>query len=351
MHNYIYSSSCVRLYQPVFKQMKNIIVIGASAGGMAAINKIISGLQPEMDAAFLVVLHMSRNSNADNIAAIFQRQTNIPCHVANNNVQIEVGNLYLAQQDHHLMVSDGLIKINQGPHENRYRPSIDVLFRSAAVNYGNRAIGIILSGMLEDGTSGMWAIHNCGGVCVVQDPQDAEFEDMPKSVLNQIPVNHIAFASDIPTLLQHILANPLPAQTPIPKELEIEAYITEKMMSNIDWLKDIAAHSNFVCPDCGGGLWAIKNDPMHRYRCHTGHVYNEKILSEIQDEKIEESVWVSIRMLEEKLNLLLLQQQRADDSEQNRSLYYTRRVQDITTHITRLKKLLRMLHDSPHDAE
>jgi two-component system chemotaxis response regulator CheB len=332
--------------------MRNIIVIGASAGGIAAINTVISGISPTINAAILIVTHLSRKSNAENIANILQRHTSLPCHVAVNNTVIVPGNIYLAPQDHHLMVSDGMIRTNQGAHENKYRPSIDVLFRSVAVNYGNSAIGVILTGMLEDGTSGMWAIKNCGGICIVQDPLDAEFPDMPRSVLNKITVDYNVEVSKIPAVLEEILNKPLPEYKPIPNELRIEANITQKMMSHINDLKSIADHSDFICPDCGGGLWAVKNDPMHRYRCHTGHVYNEKVLNEIQDEKIEESIWVSVRMLEEKLNLLKLMEKRdSEESSGNRSVYYQKREQDISIHIERLKKLLVTLHKDLNDPD
>ena len=261
---------------------------------------------------------------------------------------IEPGNMYLAPQDHHVMVKDGMLKINQGPHENKYRPSIDVLFRSAAVNYGNRVIGIVLTGMLEDGTSGMWAIKSCGGICIIQDPVDAEYPDMPQSVVNKIQVDYTGFLEDIPVIINTIIANPLPPAVPIPPELQVEADITEQMMTRIDQLEKIADHSNFVCPDCGGGLWAIKNDPSKRYRCHTGHVYTEKLLGDIQDAKIEESIWVCIRMLEEKSNMLSLMEKRSDDKS-SRPQYYQNRISDINTHISRLKKLLIVLHKNLHE--
>jgi len=327
----------------IFASMRNIIVIGASAGGLQAINKVISGLSNEIDAAVMIVLHLSRKSNAHNLAAILQRHTAMQCHVATNDTIIERGNIYLAPQDHHLMVKDRLLKINQGAHENKYRPSIDVLFRSAAVTYGNRVIGIVLTGMLEDGTSGMWAIKSCGGICIVQHPDEAEYSDMPRSVINKIQVDYKANLEDIANIIKRSIANPLPPKMSIPNELQLEANLTEQMMSHINDLEKIADRSNFVCPDCGGGMWAVKNDPVHRYRCHTGHVYTEKLLSDMQDEKIEESIWVSIRMLEEKLNLLLLMEKREGETSA-RSSYYKTRVEDMNKHISRLKKLLSVLH-------
>jgi len=328
--------------------MRNIIVIGASAGGIGAVKKMVMGLSADLDAAFVVVLHLSTKSNAQNIADILQKQTSLRCLVARDNMLIESGNMYLAPQDNHLMVKAGLLKVNQGPHENKYRPSIDVLFRSAAVSYGNRTIGIILTGMLEDGTSGMWAVKSCGGICIVQDPVEAEYPDMPQSVINKVQADYRVYLDAIPVIIKKIVANALPPSVPVPSGLKVEAEITEQMMSHIEQLEQIADHSNFVCPDCGGGLWAIKNDPTHRYRCHTGHVYTEKLLAELQDAKIEESVWVSIRMLEEKSNMSLLMKERNSD-DPVRAQYYQNRINDIDAHVNRLKKLLILMHNDFND--
>jgi two-component system chemotaxis response regulator CheB len=236
-----------------------------------------------------------------------------------------------------------LLYLTAGPHENKYKPSIDVLFRSAAVNFGNRIIAVILTGMLEDGTSGMSAVKKSGGIGIVQNPADAEFSSMPLSVLSNIEVDYQADLLAIPQIITSILSNPLPAAIPIPNEIQIEARITKNMMSNIDDLKSFADHSDYVCPDCGGGLWAVRDDPA-RYRCHTGHVYTEKLLRLLQDEKIEESVWVSIRMLEEKSNLLKVMGARQTDDGARQS-GYLRRIEDNEAHINRLKLLLKELTD------
>jgi two-component system chemotaxis response regulator CheB len=322
-------------------QVRNIIVIGASAGGFPIINKLLAGFSGKEDAAFIAVVHMSRKSNSGIIANTFQKNTALKCTVASDGMEIKKGHLYLALPDHHLMLKDSTLRINQGPHENKYRPSIDVLFRSAAVEYGHRTIGVILTGMLEDGTSGMWAIKRSGGICIVQDPAEAQFSDMPRSVLNKIVVDYQASIDEIPGIINELINKPLPAEKAIPAELQIEADITEKMMSDINQLKKIADHSDFICPDCGGGLWAVKNDPLHRYRCHTGHVYTEKLLQELQDENIEESIWVAIRILEEKLNLLLLMARRESEvGEIEIAASHQKRVNEMTKHISRLKAFL-----------
>jgi two-component system chemotaxis response regulator CheB len=321
--------------------MRNVIVIGASAGGIAAIKELLAGLRAGIDASILVVIHLSRSSNAKAIASVFQKYTSMYCEVAENGMPIERGHLYIAPEDHHLMVEDGFLYINQGAPENRYRPSIDVLFRSTAVAYNNRVIAVILTGMLEDGTSGTIAVKRCGGVAIVQNPDDAQFSSMPTSVVNSLHVDYHSDLADIASVIHQVLDSPLPEPIEVPKEIEIEANITRRMMSDIDVMTSIADRSDFVCPDCGGGLWSVRDEPTHRYRCHTGHVYTEKLLQEIQDERIEESIWVSIRMLEEKVNLMKVMASRnGEATDAPRHKGYSRRVDEINSHITRLKKLL-----------
>lgn len=321
--------------------LRNLIVIGASAGGIKAISTIIEKLPETIDAAIMIVLHVSIKSNATIISEIFQRKTALECSVATEGAIIEKGKIYLAPPDFHLMVKDSVMHLNQATKENKQRPSINILFRSAAVHFANRTIGIILTGMLDDGTSGMYAIKQCGGICIIQDPSEAEYPSMPKNVLSTIEVDYNAVLKEIPDILQHILSKPLPPSIAVPKDLITEVHLTEKMMSNMDALKKISDKSDFVCPECGGGLWKIKKDPTHRYRCHTGHVYSEQFLKELQDLKIEESIWVSIRMLEEKQSMLKLLETRSHTSENNKTVsLYVKRREEVQEHIHRLKSLL-----------
>ena len=298
------------------KKPTYIIVIGASAGGIPAISSLCAGLPADLPAAVFVVLHMSALSSAERLARIFQRHTDLVCQAAGDGEIIKAGHLYVAQPNHHLLLGEGVMKLNQGTRENKYRPSIDVLFRSAAVAYRSRVIGIILTGMLEDGTSGMYAIKRCGGICIVQEPDEAQYSDMPQSVLNRLEVDYRLPVADMGSLLAQLAERPVSTAPEVPRELAIEAKITEDMTSTIDQLKQIGDKSDFVCPDCGGGLYAVRNDPAHRYRCYTGHVYTEQLLQDIQGLHLEESVWVSIRMLEERHNLLLLMADHAGEAGQ-----------------------------------
>jgi two-component system chemotaxis response regulator CheB len=326
------------------KKIKKIIVIGASAGGIPAIKTLLTDLPPDLKAAVFVVLHVSSRSSGWNLAKIFQKHTTLVCKPGTDGELIEPGYLYIAPPNHHMMLKNGKVSTNQGTRENKYRPSIDVLFRSAAVAYGVQVVGIVLTGLLEDGTSGMSAIKRCGGTCIVQEPDDAEYSDMPQSVLNKIRVDHQVPLTEMGALLKTILHKPLAKRVPVPRELQVEADITEKMMTTINDLKEIGIKSDFVCPDCGGSLYAIKNDPAPRYRCHTGHVYTQNTLYDVQGLHLEESVWISIRMLEERYNLLLLMATNAKESGMDEIAGSNiSRAAEMEKHIERLKVVLAKL--------
>ncbi|MGY3211416.1 chemotaxis protein CheB [Mucilaginibacter sp. HD30] len=321
--------------------IKYIIVIGASAGGFKAVTELISRLPPDLPTAIFIVMHLARSSSPEIIRHHLEKFSSYECRIAVDEEEIQKGKIYLAPADFHLLIKKDRMKLTKGPHENRYRPSIDALFRSAAANYDSRVIGIILSGMLDDGTSGMSAIKRSGGTCLVQDPQDATYPDMPASVLKQVDVDHRVPVADMGYILDDIFTRPSKPHVSIPDDVQLEADITERMISDVDEMAKIGEHSNFTCPDCGGGLWRIKNDPIKRYRCHTGHVYTEGTLAEKQNEALEESLWVCIRMLEERRNLLMIMAGRTGSNGQTISDRDEHgRAAELHMHIERLKELL-----------
>ena len=320
-------------------EIKTIIVIGASAGGIEAVTQLVGKIPPDLPIALFVVIHISKRSVPEVIVNQLQKKTAYRCLIPADGDEINAGCLYLAPPDLHLLLKKGFVRLVKGPHENYWRPSIDVLFRSAAANYDSHVIGIILSGMLDDGTSGMSAISRSGGTSIVQEPSEAEFMDMPMSVINNVNVDYRVSITDMGYIIDDLLSKPRHDDKPIPEDVKIEADITERMVSNIDSLGKIAERSNFSCPDCGGGLWKIKTEAAGRYRCYTGHVYTEKLLLEKQGEGIEESLWVSIRMIEERRNLLLNMAWRNKDNPVAHD-DYQQRADIMNTHIDRLKDLL-----------
>jgi two-component system chemotaxis response regulator CheB len=333
--------------------IKQIIVIGASAGGLQAVSRLIKNLPPDLPIVLFVVIHLSKRSSAEIISRHLQKNTtSYTCVVANDREEFKVGHLYVAPPEHHLFIKEGYIRLTNGPHENRWRPAIDVLFRSAAAAYDSLVTGIILTGMMDDGTSGLVAIKRSGGTCIVQEPEEAEYMDMPVSALSNVDVDHRLLLADIGNVIMENLKNPKQPVQQIPEDIKIEASITERMTSSIEDMEKIATHSNYTCPDCGGGLWAMKNEKLSRYRCHTGHVYTEKVLLEKQSEEMEESLWVCTRMMEERRNILQTMAWR--DKEQGLSTryeLYQKRADDLNGHIGRLKELLVSVSHAEPDSD
>jgi two-component system chemotaxis response regulator CheB len=327
---------------------KHIIVIGASAGGLPVILSLVSTLRTDLDAAIFIVLHISKTAIAEVILQTIQKKTTLTCVVPLNNDEIKRGCLYLAPADHHLFLKKGTIAITYGPTENRFRPSIDVLFRSAAAAYAWRVTGIILTGLLDDGTSGMDAIKRSGGTCIVQEPSEAEFDSMPTSVLKNVDVDYQVSVNDMPFVLEDIFSRKVDPNVQVPEDVAIEAGITGDMTSAISKLALIGEHSNYSCPDCGGNLWKITHDRVPRYRCHTGHAYTEKTLLEKQEEVLVESLWVSIRMMEQQRNLLLALIAKKNSADTHLAAL-NERAEQMKIHIERLKVVVLTLGSNRQD--
>lgn len=187
-------------------ELKNIITIGASAGGIAAVSRLVTTFQQDMNAAVFIVIHVSVHSEAGVILHTIQKNTSWQCTVPADQEVIKSGTIYLAPSDHHMMVEKGIISINRGAFENYMRPSVDVLFRSAAAAYNSRVTGIILTGLLDDGALGMYAIKRCGGLCMVQDPEEAEYPDMPLNVLKIVEVDYKVAINEMGYILSDLFS-------------------------------------------------------------------------------------------------------------------------------------------------
>jgi len=186
---------------------RDLIVIGASAGGLRAVGHIAHLLPATLSASVLVVLHLSSTSRGM-VASVLSRRTSLPVKQAEHGDQLLPGRIYVAPADHHLVLGPSGLELNQGPRVNRARPAIDPLFLSAALLYGQRVIGVVLTGFLHDGTAGLAAIKQAGGLAIVQDPVDAEFPDMPGRALAGTAVDYCAPLSEIPGLLAGLASGP-----------------------------------------------------------------------------------------------------------------------------------------------
>lgn len=280
------------------------IVVGSSAGGLTALTELVSQLKPGMNASVFIVMHLSRKGISDFLTHRLQQYTSLPCEIARHEAPFRKGHIYVAPPNHHLLIRENKMIIGYGPEENRWRPSIDVLFRSAAVAYSNHAIGIVITGLLDDGTAGMLAIKKCGGICIVQDPNEAEYPDMPLSVLSHMEADYCISLAEMGFTLQELTKNGVVKKAEIPPEIAKEAEIAEKVATGIDVVQDMGEQTVYGCPDCGGAMWALKNDNLTRYRCHIGHSYSENDLVVKQAHSLEATLWVALRMMEDRKNLL-----------------------------------------------
>lgn len=281
-------------------EAKRLVAIGGSSGGLEAVRVIASGLPRDFPAAICVVLHMAADPPGM-LEAILSRAGALPAIRAATGMRIEAGHMYVAPPDHHLLVEPGTLRLTRGPRENRFRPAIDPLFRSAAQVYGPATIGVVLTGSLDDGTAGLWAIKRLGGLAIVQDPADALFPSMPQSALQHVDVDMSAALVDIAPLLVRATAVPSARRerVTVPETMEIELRIAREENAVDAGIEHLAEPSPFACPECHGVLLRLKDSPPLRFRCHTGHAYSPESLVAAVNEGIEEALWNAVRALEE----------------------------------------------------
>jgi two-component system chemotaxis response regulator CheB len=318
-----------------------VITIGASAGGLDAVRELIRQIPGSINAAIFVVLHLSKAAIPEILVDRIKKVSALPCSVALDNEDVKPGHIYIAPPDAHLMIKRDSIVIGHGPAENRFRPSIDVLFRSAAASFGQATIGIVLTGFLNDGTAGMWAIKQSGGHCLVQDPNEAEYPDMPLSVIETMEADHCVPLNAMGNILKKITEKK-PVKTIEPPAIVIaESRLSEKAATNLEGVSKLGEKTVYACPDCGGGLWDLENGRVKHYRCHIGHSYSEKDLQLRQSETIEQTLWVALRMMEERK--ILLTKLASENRKKGLEFLHksvTEQAGQLTTHIDKMKTLL-----------
>lgn len=321
------------------EKVSKVVVIGTSAGGLDALKKLFSQLQENFPLPILIVQHISPDASGNVLLNQLNNISKLKCQHAESGINLKPGHVYLAPSSHHLMISgEQKILVTKGAHENRARPAIDPLFRSAAVAFGNGVIGILLTGCLDDGTAGMKVIQECGGICIVQDPDDADFPYMPKNALNHVKVDYCLPISEMGGLLYQLVPRKLGKRKPVPEDIMIEAKIAERVLSDLPSVNALGEQVPFNCPGCGGVLWKVDKDSLVRFRCHTGHAYTEAALLAEQTHKIEETMWVALRMFEERKNLL---SEMANGKKGVASKSARERAELSQVHIDRIRKMLK----------
>jgi two-component system, chemotaxis family, protein-glutamate methylesterase/glutaminase len=278
---------------------RDIIVIGASAGGREALGELCRGLPPNLPASIFVVWHMP-SIGTGTLPQMLRRDCIIPAQNAPDGATIENGKIYVAPVDHHLLLEAGQVRITKGPKENRFRPAIDPLFRSAAYTYGPRVIGIVLSGALNDGTSGLWTIKDRHGLAIVQDPADALVSSMPLSALENVDVDYTLPAQKIGALLAELVTQDVPkVSKPVSELTETEIKYAHTAIPDEAEVLKMGELSEFTCPECHGTLWQLAEGKRLRFRCRTGHAYTPEALLEDMAESVEAMEWAALRGIEE----------------------------------------------------
>jgi two-component system, chemotaxis family, protein-glutamate methylesterase/glutaminase len=315
----------------------DIVVIGASAGGVEALRTIAAGLPADLPAAVFVVLHMSPEGPGL-LPLLLDRAGPLRAVQASDGGLIERGCIYVARPDHHLLLQDNRMRLARGPKENRSRPAVDPLFRSAALEYGPRVIGVVLTGSLDDGAAGLAAIKNRGGVAIVQAPEDALYASMPRSALRAVRADHVLPVSEIAATLARAASLPAEATPPANEPLRVEVAMGAGKPQDIDTL---GPQSPYGCPECGGVLNEVEDAAVLRFRCRVGHAYTSETLAAEQEETIEASLWAAMRALEESAEL---KKKMADRLRPGKAVDLVKRLdagtRDALAHAASLRRLL-----------
>jgi two-component system, chemotaxis family, protein-glutamate methylesterase/glutaminase len=291
---------------------RDVLAIGTSAGGVEALLFLAKELSRDLPASVLVTIHLPSYSRSS-FDEVLTRAGSMPAQFAVDGEAIRKSRIYIAPPDRHLLLDGDRLSLGDGPRENNTRPAIDAMLRSAAMCCGPRTIGVVLTGTLGDGASGLWAVRNAGGITVVQEPQDAAFAEMPLTALSRAKPSHVAALADMPALFERLVRQPAGMPSPVPRNMKYEVEIARGRGGKMNDMDAIGGRSVLACPDCGGVMWEIDEGGMPRYRCHVGHTYAAEVMSIALDESLRRSLAVALRVLEDRVALARKLHQQALD--------------------------------------
>lgn len=306
---------------------------------MPALVRLAGQLPAGLSAAVLVVQHLAATSSGPHLVERLAAVTGLRCSLATTDQPLEAGHLYLAPPDRHLLIRDGHLLVTKGPRENNFRPAVDALFRSAAAHHGTAVVGVVLTGLLHDGTAGLEQIKRAGGQAVVQDPLEAEFPSMPESALSNVEVDYVASLAEMGGLLTRLVSQPPRPVGLIPEDIKLEAAIAERIVGTTEQAAQLGTLAPLTCPGCGGNLWQLNEGNVTRFRCHTGHAYTLGTLLDNSRQGLEETLWVALRMMEERKNLLLNLANRAGSATAGNE-FQLERIIELKHHVERLREFL-----------
>lgn len=317
---------------------RDIVAIGASAGGVEIVRQIVSEFPADLQATVLVTVH-TRADRRGSLPELLEHAGPLPAHFAVDGEPMRHGRIYVAPPDVHLLARKTELILRRGPRENAARPAIDPLFRSVAVAFGPRAIGVVLSGNLDDGADGLRAIKRCGGITVIQDPDDAAYPSMPRSAAKRVAVDHVAPAAGLGGLIARLATEEAGLAREPPQDIVREAKIAERV--EIEPVPDqVGPAPVFSCPDCGGRLALDRNKPMH-FRCTVGHAHSARSLLSAQADGVERALWVALRTNQERAALLRRMASEANhDRRGNTARVWEEKAAEYEGHAELIRKLL-----------
>jgi len=317
---------------------RDIIVIGGSAGAPAALHALVAALPADFAASVFIVTHVPVHGSML-LAGLLDARTPLPVAYAQDGDAITPGRILIAPPDRHLLLTSAGVRLGLGPRENLARPAIDPLFRSAGAAFGGRVIGVILTGMLDDGAAGLLAVKRCGGATVVQDPVGAAAPDMPRAAIRAADPDYVVDLTELPQLLESLAREEAPlGRAPSPEmKLELDDALGERL--GAERLQEFARPSAFSCPQCLGMLSEVKDEGPLRYRCQIGHALAADMLDDCQDRALEQAMGVALRILEERIGLMkrLIEDARAQGRHAAASLHEAR-LHDYQEHADILRR-------------
>jgi two-component system chemotaxis response regulator CheB len=329
----------------------DLIVIGGSAGSIPVLQEVLARLPADLPAAILLVVHQAQNQPG-RLPEVLGGP--LPARHARDGEPIELGRVYVAPADHHLLVEPaGRVRLSRGPKQNRFRPAIDPLFRTAARVFGQQVIGVILSGLLDDGTFGLMQVKRSGGIAICQDPSDADAADMPSSAIRNAHPDYVLKSSEMAPLLNRLVREPSPSraqgatpvsdhQTPtlsvgVPSE---SGDVADRGDNALTSGSMSGPPSALTCPECGGAIWERTEGGLLFFRCHVGHSYTAESIAAGHDGLLEQTLWEAMRMFEENANLHRRMARRAEATDPAVARRYAQRAAEMIARTDVIRRIL-----------
>jgi two-component system, chemotaxis family, protein-glutamate methylesterase/glutaminase len=292
---------------------RDILAIGTSAGGVEALLFLVSKFRGDLPACIFITIHLPSHS-ASSFDHLLSQAGPLRAKFASEGERLEKGVIYIAPPNRHLLVEAQRLSLGEGPRENNARPAIDPMLRSAAVCCGSRTIGVVLTGTMGDGASGLWTVRDAGGIAVVQDPHDASFSEMPLAAIARAAPQYVTKLEDMPGLFDALVREQADTPRATSRSLEYEVRIAKGGSEGMDRMDTIGERSVLTCPDCGGVMWEIEEGDLSRYRCHVGHAYTSEVMSLAIDESLQRALASARRALAERVALARRLHRQAIDS-------------------------------------